>query len=164
MRFNKFMEIIREDFMDNKGLWEKSILSVMGAWVSNKLGLLLPALGLLMVLMIIDYISGMLAAKKEAFENPALEREAYVGIYKKVGYMLTILVAISIDYLIFKFAEEIGLDFGSNTIFGLLVTVWFIINELISILENVGRMGAELPDFLKKALSELKNSIEDKEL
>ncbi len=22
--------------MDNKGLWEKSILSVMGAWVSNK--------------------------------------------------------------------------------------------------------------------------------
>lgn len=156
--------------MDNKGLWEKSILSVMGAWVSNKLGLLLPALGLLMVLMIIDYISGMLAAKKEAFENPGNKKYGWssrrniLGIYKKVGYMLTILVAISIDYLIFKFAEEIGLDFGSNTIFGLLVTVWFIINELISILENVGRMGAELPDFLKKALSELKNSIEDKEL
>ncbi len=61
-------------------------------------------------------------------------------------------------------SEMTMLDFGSNTIFGLLVTVWFIINELISILENVGRMGAELPDFLKKALSELKNSIEDKEL
>lgn len=156
--------------MYNKGLWEKSILSVVGAWISNKLGLLLPALGLLMVLMIIDYISGMLAAKKEAFENPGdsrygwSSRRSILGIYKKLGYMLTILVAVSIDYLIFKFAKEIGLDLGSNTIFGLLVTVWFIINELISILENVGRMGTELPDFLKKVLSELKNNLEDNDL
>lgn len=153
--------------MYNKGLLEKSILSVMGAWVSNKLGLLLPALGLLMGLMIIDYISGMLAAKKEALENPGNSRygwsskKSVLGIYKKLGYMLTILVAVSIDYLIFKFAQEIGLEFGSNTIFGLLVTVWFIINELLSILENVGRMGTELPDFLKRVLSELKNDLED---
>lgn len=153
--------------MYNKGLLEKSILSVMGAWVSNKLGLLLPALGLLMSLMIIDYISGMLAAKKEALENPGNSRygwsskKSVLGIYKKLGYMLTILVAVSIDYLIFKFAQEIGLEFGSNTIFGLLVTVWFIINELLSILENVGRMGTELPDFLKRVLSELKNDLED---
>lgn len=77
--------------------------------------------------------------------------------------MLTILVAVSIDYLIFKYAEEIGLEFGSHTVFGLLVTIWFIINELISILENVGRMGAKLPGFLKRVLSELKNNIEDKE-
>lgn len=156
--------------MYNKGLWEKSILSVMGAWISNKLGLLFPALGLLMVLMIIDYISGMLAAKKEALENPGDSRYGWsskrsiLGIYKKLGYMLTILVAVSIDYLIFKFTKEIGLEFGSNTIFGLLVTVWFIINELISILENVGRMGTELPDFLKKVLSELKSDLEDKDL
>ncbi len=156
--------------MYNKGLWEKSILSVMGAWVSNKLGLLLPALGLLMGLMIIDYISGMLAAKKEALENPGdskygwSSKKSVLGIYKKLGYMLTILVAVSIDYLIFKFAKEIGLEFGSNTIFGLLVTIWFIINELLSILENVGRMGTELPEFLKRVLSELKNDLDDTDL
>ncbi len=156
--------------MYSRGLLEKSILSVMGAWVSNKLGLLLPALGLLMCLMIIDYISGMLAAKKEALENPGNSRygwsskKSVLGIYKKLGYMLTILVAVSIDYLIFKFAKEIGLEFGSNTIFGLLVTVWFIINELLSILENVGRMGTELPDFLKRVLSELKNNLDDNDL
>ena len=40
-------------------------------WVTNKLGLLLPAIVLLMILMIIDYISGMLAAKKEALEDLA---------------------------------------------------------------------------------------------
>lgn len=155
--------------MNNNSIWEKSILSILGAWISNKFGLLLPALGLLIILMIIDYISGMLAAKKEAFENPNSSKYGWsskrsiLGIYKKIGYMLTILVAISIDYLIFKFAKEIGLEFGANTIFGLLVSVWFIINELISILENVGRMGTELPEFLEKVLAELKNNLDNGE-
>lgn len=156
--------------MNNNSIWEKSILSILGAWISNKFGLLLPALGLLIILMIVDYISGMLAAKKEAFENPNSSKYGWsskrsiLGIYKKIGYMLTILVAISIDYLIFKFAKEIGLEIGANTVFGLLVSVWFIINELISILENVGRMGTELPEFLEKVLAELKNNLEDKKL
>lgn len=155
--------------MNNNSIWEKSILSILGAWISNKFGLLLPALGLLIILMIVDYISGMLAAKKEAFENPNSSKYGWsskrsiLGIYKKIGYMLTILVAISIDYLIFKFAKEIGLEIGANTVFGLLVSVWFIINELISILENVGRMGTELPEFLEKVLAELKNNLDNGE-
>ncbi len=89
----------------------------------------------------------------------------YHTISKYGTYLIYIvLVAISIDYLIFKFAKEIGLEIGANTVFGLLVSVWFIINELISILENVGRMGTELPEFLEKVLAELKNNLEDKKL
>lgn len=154
--------------MNNKGLWEKGILSVLGAWISNKLGILLPALGLLILLMIIDYVSGMLAAKKEALENPDSSqygwssKKSILGIYKKLGYMLTILVAVCIDYLIFMFAKEIGLEFGSNTIFGLLVSIWFVINEIISILENIGRMGTKLPEFLNKVLAEMKNDLDNK--
>lgn len=33
--------------MDNKGVLEKGIISVLGTWISNRFGLLLPALGLL---------------------------------------------------------------------------------------------------------------------
>lgn len=50
--------------MDNKGVLEKGIISVLGTWISNRFGLLLPALGLLIFLMMTDYISGLLAAKK----------------------------------------------------------------------------------------------------
>jgi toxin secretion/phage lysis holin len=153
--------------MDNKGVLEKGIISVLGTWISNRFGLLLPALGLLIFLMMTDYISGLLAAKKESYENPynceygLSSKKSILGIYKKIGYMLTILVTVCIDYLIYKFAKEIGLEIGTNTIFGLLVTVWFIINELISILENVGRMGTEIPNFLRKILAELKNNIDN---
>lgn len=154
--------------MNNKGIWEKGILSMLGAWVSNKLGILLPALELLVLLMIIDYISGMLAAKKEALENPDSSqygwssKKSILGIYKKLGYMLTILVAVCIDYLIFMFAKEIGVEFGSNTVFGLLVSIWFVINEIISILENIGRMGTKLPEFLKKVLAEMKDDLDNR--
>lgn len=110
----------------------------------------------------------MLAAKKEALEykNDSSygwsSKKSILGIYKKVGYMLTIVVAICIDYLIFKFAKEIGLKYDSNTFFGLLVTIWFVINEIIFILENIGRMGTVLPDFLKNVLAELKEDINNK--
>ena len=127
----------------------------------------MPALVFLTILMITDYISGMIAAKKESIQHP--EDPAYgwsskvsiMGIYKKIGYIFIIFVAVSTDFLIMEFAREMNWKSGINTMFGLLVTVWLIINELLSILENAGRMGVALPFFLKKVLAELKKSIEE---
>ncbi|MCI8791021.1 MAG: phage holin family protein [Lachnospiraceae bacterium] len=65
--------------------------------------------------------------------------------------------------IIFKFANELGLEYTSNTFFGLVVAIWFVVNEMLSILENIGRMGAELPDFLKNVLSELRKKLNDKD-
>lgn len=148
--------------------FEKSVVAAVGAWISNTMELLIPTLMLLTVLMVIDYISGMLASKKEAIEYPDKpqyrwsSKKSLIGIYKKIGYILTILVAVSTDYLIHKFAVELGLRFDSKTLFGLLVSVWFIINELLSILENANRMGVVLPGFLVKILISMKNSVDDK--
>ena len=77
--------------------------------------------------------------------------------------MLTVLVAVCIDYMIFKFSNELGLDYTSNTFFGLIVAIWFVINEILSILENIGRMGTVLPDFLKKVLVELRKKLNDED-
>ncbi|WP_103241501.1 phage holin family protein [Acetatifactor muris] len=62
----------------------------------------------------------------------------------------------------YRHVSTLGLKYSSNTFFGLIVTIWFIINEILSILENTGRMGCELPAFLKKILVELKKNINDK--
>lgn len=154
--------------MNKKILIEKGIITFVGSWIGKMFGMLSQTLMLLGVLMLVDYISGMLAAKKEALEHPNdknygwSSKKSIIGIYKKVGYILTILVAISADYLICKFEKEIGIEVEKNIIFGLLVTVWFIINELLSILENVGRMGVELPKFIKNILLELRENIQKK--
>ncbi len=135
-------------------------------YIGDKLGLITPAMILLIFLMAVDYISGMLASKKETIEHPNdkkygwSSKKSIIGIYKKVGYIITILAAISTDYIIYELIGEIGIDYQGKTIFGLLVVVWFLINEILSILENAGRMGAVLPTFLKNILSELKKEVD----
>ena len=47
-------------------------------------------------------------------------------------------------------------------LFGLIVTVWLIINELISILENLSKMDVPIPAFLTKIIKKLKTTVEDK--
>ena len=145
----------------------KGSITFLGAILGDKLELISPIMILLIFLMIADYISGMLASKKEAIEHPDDKRfgwsskKSVMGIYKKMGYILTILVALSTDYIIYKLVGEMGLNYQTNIFFGLLVGIWFIINELLSILENAASLGAVLPKFIKNALAELKKDIDD---
>ena len=93
--------------MDNKTLIEKILVLLFSSWVGNRFGLLFPTISLLFFLMVTDYISGMLAAKKEALAHPDDKsygwnsKKSLLGIYKKMGYIFIILVAITTDYLIY---------------------------------------------------------------
>lgn len=62
----------------------------------------------------------------------------------------------------FSAAGQMGLSMPANTFFGLLVAIWFLLNELLSILENVGRAGTPLPGFLQKLIAALKHTVEGK--
>ena len=46
--------------------------------------------------------------------------------------------------------------------FGLLVTFWLVLNECISILENLSAIGVPLPPFLMKIVDKLKQTTEAK--
>ena len=48
----------------------KTGFMMLGTIIGNKLGILAPAMLLLIFLMMVDYVSGMLASKKEAVEYP----------------------------------------------------------------------------------------------
>lgn len=151
---------------ENVYLTIKAVIAAIGAWLSARLGILYPVLTLLTVLMIIDFLSGMGASKRESLEHPEDKTKGWSskrglrGIYKKLGYILAIAVAMSVDWLIFNVTGNMGIKIPTTTFFGLLTTAWFVINELLSILENAGRMGAPLPDFLKKVIAVLKTGVE----
>lgn len=42
----------------------------------------------------------------------------------------------------------------------LLVAVWYLLNELLSIIENAGRMGGPVPEWLRKYIAVLKDKID----
>lgn len=142
-------------------------VAAVGAFLSDKLGILYPVLCLLVFTMIIDYITGMLASKAEAIDHPGdpgygwSSKKGAKGIIKKVGYACVIAVAMVIDYIIVTVSQQLGYQMPATAFFGLLVAVWYLLNELLSIIENAGRMGADVPDWLCNYIAVLKNKIDD---
>ena len=54
------------------------------------------------------------------------------------------------------------MEITGTTVIALVVLVWFILNELLSITENAARMGAPIPKFLAAVLADLKHDIDSK--
>lgn len=143
------------------------LLSAAIAWLSNRLGILFPVLCVLCFLMIVDYITGMAASKKESIDHP--DDAAYGwssakgarGILKKVGYMAVIAVAATLDYMAMVLAGQLGMGIPKSTFFCLLTATWYILNELLSIAENAGRLEADVPKWLMKYIAALKSKIDD---
>ena len=74
--------------------------------------------------------------------------------------MALVAVAMGVDYLIFSGFTAVNVSVGFEMLFGILVAVWLIINEMISILENLSRIGVPIPKFLTKAVKKLKITAE----
>lgn len=144
----------------------QAVAAAIIAWLSARLGILLPVLCVLLTAMVLDYITGMLASKREALEHPDdpaygwSSRRGAEGIIKKVGYLCIIAAAMIVDYIILSVAAQAGIEVALKAFFGLLVAVWYTLNELLSIIENAGRMGAPVPDWLAKYVAVLKNKID----
>ena len=136
------------------------------AYLSEKFGVTFYLLGLLSCLMVIDYFSGMAASAVEALDHPDdksyrwSSRKGAKGIAKKVAYLFVIAVAMVIDYIIIQTSDVLRFTLP-NTILSLLVTVWYLLNEALSITENAGRMGAPVPGWLMKYIAALKSKIDN---
>lgn len=72
-----------------------------------------------------------------------------------------IAVAVVVDYVILHVAATLGITVSAKAFFALLVAVWYVLNELLSIIENTGRMGAQVPEWLCKYIAVLKEKIDE---
>ena len=112
---------------------------------------------LLFVVMLLDYMSGVATAytKGEWSSKVGLR-----GIVKKVCYIGVVIVAAVFDWIIYSGLALVGVGFDHNSYyFGLIVAIWLIINECISILENLGEIGVPMPSFLLKGIKKLQKQI-----
>ena len=132
--------------------------TVLGA-IAAYLNVLLVPLIVLIVVMLIDYGTGMAKAYVSHTLN---SRIGVTGIIKKIGYIIAVTVGIVADYLISSALVNCGINVTINCCIGMIVTVWFIINELISILENLSEIGTPLPKFLISIVKRLKTTVEAK--
>jgi len=120
----------------------KTIVSVMGATLSFIFGSWSTLFGILLTVVVLDYITGIISA----WINGKLSSDhGRKGIIKKVYIFAIVAVGHMIDLLL-----------GNEPFIRDVTTFFYITNELISILENTGRAGIPLPKKLKKAIEILK--------
>lgn len=116
---------------------------------------------ILAVCMLMDYITGTLAAKKTGTWSSQVSRD---GRWHKLAIFVSVLVAALLDIVLGTIVNNIpGLElpFVYTVAFTPIVVVWYIITELGSILENSGEMGGPQPEWFKKAIRALKDQVDN---
>ena len=121
--------------------------------------LMIPVL-VLTAVMIIDYCSGL---AKAWITGKVSSRTGIMGIVKKAGYLAVAVMGMVTDWLVKCGVQAMGAETEVHFVFALPVIIWLIINECISILENVAACGAPVPKFLLRAMDTLKDRIEEED-
>lgn len=126
-----------------------SALAAAGSFIANALGGWDASMKVLIALMAADFISGLLVAmiwhRSNKSETGALDSKAsFRGLVKKCMILLLVWVAVLLD-------NALGAAYIRTA-----VILFFIGNEGLSLLENVGLMGVPFPAFLRRALEALR--------
>ena len=112
-----------------------------------------------LVSMLLDYISGSIAARKNNEWDSSVARE---GLYHKGGTILVVLVAAITDAVLCLVALQLPmLNVTWPGLLFPLVLVWYIITEFGSILENSIKMGAPIPHWLARGMVIMQQKIDD---
>ncbi|MCU5687082.1 phage holin family protein [Bacillus cereus] len=124
--------------MDRIDVLLKASIATFGGFCGYFLGGWDATLKVLVTMAIIDYLTGVIAA---GFNGELKSKVGFKGIAKKVVLFLLVAAATQVDVIM-----------GTNNAIREATIFLFIGNELLSLLENAGRMGIILPTALTNAV------------
>ena len=136
----------------------KTTLIILISAIMDFLGILAIPVFLMVACNIIDYITGLMASKYR--EEQISSYIGIRGITKKVCMWLLVLVGSFIDIIINYTAEYMGIGFKIPFIVATFVAVWIVVNEMLSILENIIDIGVVLPPFLMPVVRMIRKEVE----
>ena len=128
-----------------------AVIGVVGGMFASAVGGWDSALTTLVIFMAVDYITGVLVAgvfhNSNKSDKGTLEsRAGFKGLCKKAVMLLCVLMGYRLD-----------VTMGTNIVKD-GVTIAFICNEALSIIENAGLMGVPMPEAIKNAVAAMKNT------
>ena len=128
--------------------------ALLGGLFGQLFGGWTAALGTLIFCMAVDYVTGLIVAgvfhTSDKTPGGGLEsRAGWKGLCRKGVTLLIVLVASRVDL-------ALGTSFVRDA-----VIVGYIVNEVISIIENAGLMGVPIPEALVHAVDALQGKEKD---
>lgn len=128
--------------MNGKEFTFSSIISAIGTVITAWLGGWDIALNVLIVLMIIDYITGFLGAIKQKKVNSEV---MFWGGIRKISILALVALAVLFDQLLGN----------PEPVLRTLFIYYYVGREGVSVTENFGLIGVPMPPKIKDALEQL---------
>lgn len=125
-----------------------AIVAVLATFFTHIFGVWDLAMQVLIVFMTLDYGTGVLYA----YLIGQLSSEVgFKGLVKKCMILVVVIIGVMLDRML-----------GNGTwMFRTLVCYFYIANEGISLLENVGNIGIPIPNKIRNALEQLNKDDEE---
>ena len=132
-------------------VWAKiqTAITLLGGWLGYFVGGWDGMLIALVVLMALDYITGVMCA---IADHKLSSSVGFKGICKKVFILMLVGVANIVDVHVV----------GSGSALRAAVICFYLSNEGVSILENAGHIGLPIPEKLKVVLEQLHGRTDEK--
>lgn len=143
----------------------KAAVTAFLAVAAGLLGNVGVCVAILAACMVLDYITGSLAAKLRGEWSSAIAR---AGLWHKLGEIVALLVAALCDIAI-----KVILSTAAAPLIGevhyagylvLIVSIWYIFTELGSILENAAKLGAPIPAWMIQGIQRIHKKTDQAEI
>lgn len=110
---------------------------------------------------VLDWITGVVKAKTTG--EGLNSRKATVGFWKKVALFVALFFGFFLDYFIPYVADKAGISLPINSLFGMIFGCYIVINEAISICENLYACNPTImPKWIVSILTQAKEQIDSK--
>lgn len=142
--------------MEEKIKWLLSgLLGLIGVF-TRQYGILIV---LVAVAIIFDIVTGLIKAK--IHENIS-SKKGTKGMFKKVSILFTLFFGFFLDYAITYICGYVSIEIPFNLPFGMIIGFYIILNECISICENLYACNPNImPTWIVKMLQATKDKFED---
>lgn len=139
--------------MEAVWVWIVRTLGAVGAFVAGLLGGWDVTLQVLLLAMTLDFVTGLLVAfhgrSVKTQGGGFASKESFLGLTRKIFVLLLVCLATALDGAL-----------GTPGVLRLAVSMFYVANEGLSILENSALLGMPLPAALKTALEAMKEKAD----
>lgn len=106
--------------------------------------------------MLLDYLTGSWAALSHGEWSSNVARQ---GLWHKLGSIVAVLISAMLDIALGIILPQLGLAY-EYIIITPIVCLWYLITELGSMVENIDKLGAPVPDFLRNMIRKVKGKVD----
>lgn len=144
----------------NNHIYGKLTASLISGLAASFWGIYGPVIVCVLVAICMDVVSGLVASM--AAGEKISSQVGWIGFWKKMALILALAFGIFMDSFIPILLGTISLELPFTMPIGTIVGCYIVINEAISIIENINKAApTALPKWIKKMLEGAGKTIDD---